>query len=51
MVPDDSMDLYKVTDSADKVMEVATPTVVALHADASEVKQLREVVARLQGFS
>ena len=50
---DDSMDLRKLADMADKVMEVATPTVAALsaarpdHIDASEIKQLRAEVARL----
>ena len=49
---DDSMDLRKLADMADKVMEVATPTVAAVsaarpdHID-SEIKQLREEVARL----
>lgn len=50
---DDSMDIHKLADMADKVMEVTTPTVAALsdarpdHTDASEIKQLREQVARL----
>ena len=47
---DSSMDLDKLADMADKVMEVATPTVSALSAnqtDNSEVKKLREEVARL----
>ena len=50
---DSSMDLNKLADMADKVMEVATPTVAALsdtsphHIDTSEVQQLREEVARL----
>ena len=50
---DSSMDLDKLADMADKVMEVATPTVATVttthsnRADNSEVKQLREEVARL----
>ena len=47
---DATMDLNKLADMADKVMEVATPTVSAItdtRADSSEVKQLREEVARL----
>ena len=50
---DDSTDLHKLADMADKVMEVATPTVAALsgdcldRTDASEMEQLREEVARL----
>ena len=50
---DMSMDISKLADMADKVMEVATPTVSAI-ADASferieagEMKKLREDVARL----
>ena len=47
---DGSMDLHKLADTADKVMEVAMPTVAALsdaRPDASEIKQLRNEVARL----
>lgn len=47
---DSSMDLDKLADMADKVMEVATPTVATVsvpHSSDSEVKQLREEVARL----
>jgi hypothetical protein len=47
---DSSMDLDKLADMADKVMEVATPTVAAVsatHTDSSEVQLLREEVARL----
>ena len=47
---DASMELNKLADMADKVMEVATPTISAIvdtHTDTSEVKQLREEVARL----
>ena len=47
---DASMDLSKLADMADKVMEVATPTVSAItdtRIDPSEIKQLREEVARL----
>ena len=50
---DDSTDLHKLADMADKVMEVASPTVAALsgdrpdRTDASEMEQLREKVARL----
>lgn len=50
---DSSMDLDKLADMADKVMEVAAPTVAAVSdtrsdcTDNSEVKQLREEVARL----
>ena len=47
---DASMDLNKLADMADKVMEVATPTVSAItdtRTDHSEIKQLREEVARL----
>ena len=48
---DDSMDLYKLADMADKVMEVTTPTVAAVsdacHPEHSEIKQLREEMARL----
>ena len=47
------MDLDELADIADKVMEVATPTVAVVSdthfdcTDNSEVKQLREEVARL----
>ena len=47
---DATMDLNKLADMADKVTEVATPTVSAItdtQADSSEVKQLWEEVARL----
>ena len=47
---DTSMSLNKLADMADKVMEVATPTVSAItdtRTDTLEVKQLREEVARL----
>ena len=43
---DASMDLNKLADIADKVMEVATTNVAEI-SDTSEVKQLREEVARL----
>ena len=47
------MDINKLADMADKIMEVAPPTVSALsstysdHDSASEVKQLHEEVTRL----
>ncbi|XP_062522537.1 uncharacterized protein LOC134197235 [Corticium candelabrum] len=50
---DTTMDINKLADMADKIMEVAPPTVSALsstcsdHDSASEVKQLREEVTRL----
>ena len=47
---DATMDLYKLADMADKVMEVTTPTVSAIcdiSTDALGVKQLREEVAHL----
>ena len=50
---DSSMDLDKLADMADKVMEVAAPTVAAVsgahsdYTDDSEIKHLREEVARL----
>ena len=47
---DTSMSLNKLADMADKVMELATPTVSAItdtRTDTLEVKQLREEVARL----
>ena len=47
---DASMDLNKLADMADKVMEVATPTVSSItdtRTDTSEVQQLREEVTRL----
>ena len=52
---DASMELEQLADMADKVMEVATPTVSAasdLHtaaaiADNSEVRHLREEISRL----
>ena len=50
---DSTMDLDRLADMADKVMEVAAPTVAAVSVtrpdgtDHSEVKQLREEVARL----
>ena len=47
---DASMDLNKLADMADKVIEVATPTVAAIsdtRTDTSEVKQLHEEVAHL----
>ena len=47
---DTSMELNKLADMADKIMEVAIPTISAIadtHIDTSEVKQLREEVARL----
>ena len=47
---DAAMDLNKLADMADKVMEVATPTVSAINdtrTDPAEIKQLREEVARL----
>ena len=47
---DASMDLNKLADMADKVMEVAMPTVSAIadkRTETSEVKQLREEVTRL----
>ena len=52
---DASMELEQLADMADKVMEVATPTVsaasdihtVAAIADNSEVRQLREEISRL----
>lgn len=47
---DASMDLNRLADMANKVMEVATPTVSAVsdtHTDSSGVKRLREEVARL----
>lgn len=43
---DAAMDLNKLADMADKVMEIATPTVSAVTTD-SDYKQLREEVARL----
>ena len=50
---DTSIDLNKLADMADKVMEVATPTVSAItstnleHTKSSEVEKLREEVAKL----
>ena len=47
---DTSMDLVKLADVADKVMEVATPTISAItdtQPDPSEVKQLWDEVACL----
>ena len=47
---DSSIDLDKLADMANKVLEVATPvvaTVSATHSSDSEVKQLREEVAHL----
>ena len=47
---DPSTTLDNLADMADKIMEVATPTVTAVsttHADNSEVKQLCEEVSRL----
>ena len=50
---DSSLDLHKLADLANKVMEVATPTVASISGthsedtDTSEVRQLREEVARL----
>ena len=48
---DVSMDMGKLTDMADKVMEVAVPTVAAIPSstatNSQEVQQLRQVVARL----
>ena len=50
---DSSMDLHKLADLADKVMEVATPTVASISGthsedtDTFEVRQLREEVACL----
>jgi len=46
---DTTMDLNKLADMADKVMEVATPTVAAIHTPntSSEVTELREQVTRL----
>ena len=49
---DSSMDLDKLADMAEKVMEVATPTISAVsnttdHTDHSEIKQLWEEISRL----
>ncbi|CAI8024806.1 hypothetical protein GBAR_LOCUS14376 [Geodia barretti] len=53
---DDSTDLHKLADMADKVMEVVSPTVAALsgdhpdhpdRTDASEMEQLREKIILL----
>ena len=47
---DTSTDISKLADMADKVMEVAAPTVSAItntRTDTTDVKQLREEVARL----
>ena len=47
---DPSMDLDKLADMADKVLEVATPLIAAIsdpHPDNSEVHKLREEVAHL----
>ena len=47
---DTSTDISKLADMADKVMEVAAPTVSAItntRTDTADVKQLREEVARL----
>ena len=43
---DSATELDKLADLADKVMEVATPTIAAT-SDNSEVKQLRQEVAHL----
>jgi hypothetical protein len=55
---DSSTDLSKLAELADKVMEVATPTIanlsdpapIAAGISSSEVKQLREEVSRLTGL-
>ena len=50
---DATIDLYKLADMADKVMEVITPTVPAIcdtSTDVLGVKQLREEVAHLTDF-
>ena len=46
---DADMDLHKLADMADKVMEVATPPIASISAPdtSSEVQQLREEVSRL----
>jgi hypothetical protein len=47
------MDIHKLADMADKVMEVATPTIAAVsgvgpdHIETSEIKHLREELSRL----
>ena len=44
---DDATDLQKLADMADKIVEVATPTVAAVTDTSTEVQQLKEEASRL----